>query len=219
LLIAIRVEAAPSGYFVDSSQVSAPRPIWVADTTGDFSISIRRSIPDSLSERLLAIAEATYPPRELLIRIAAGKGYEMGSDTAGAVLWWCEGLGASRVPYAVTAGALDHYTGLTELYRERRFREAGTRPLFWSELVYRATIAFRDTFNMDGASYSNVFVAHLRLVWTYDDGTFLPFTKAHRVVVLTHAGEVLAVHGDGATEEKLSISRHRGIGRQERIWR
>lgn len=135
LFFAIRADAAPPGYFVDSSQAHAPRPTWREDTSGDFTFSVRRGFPDSTAARLLGSAEATYPPGDLLVGIAAEKGYEMGSDTAGVSLWWCKGVGARRVPYAVTAGALEHYVRLTQLYREREFREAGTHPLFWSELV------------------------------------------------------------------------------------
>jgi hypothetical protein len=119
----------------------------------------------------------------------------------------------------VTAGALEHYLGLVQLYREQQFREAGTRPLFWSELVYRATIAERDTFRLRDASFTDVHVAALTLLWSYDDGTFRPEIEAHRVVVLSSQGEILAVDGDGSATEKVSISTHRGVGREERILR
>ncbi|HEY7728576.1 MAG TPA: hypothetical protein VID50_08990 [Candidatus Eisenbacteria bacterium] len=209
--------AAPAGYYVDSVQAASPRPVWSDASDGEFTYKLRRGFPDSTAARLLGIAEATYPPRSLLVRLAVAKGYEMGSDTAGVPLWWCSGVGERRIPYAVTAGALEHYLNLTRLYRERAFREAGTRPLFYSELLYRATIAERDSFILNGTTYAGVHVAHLNLAWTYDDGTFLPLTEARRIVVLSADGSVLAVEGDGAAEEKVSISTHRGIGRKEQL--
>jgi hypothetical protein len=209
----------PPGYSVDSVQAAAPRPTWSDASDGDFTYTIRRGFPDSTAARLLGIAEAVYPPRDLLVRLAAEKNYEMGADTAGSPLWWCSGVGQSRIPYAVTAGALEHYLKLTQLYREREFREAGTRPLFFSELIYRATIAERDSFTLKGTPHRGVYVANLTLAWSYDDGTFLPLVEARRVVVLSPAGEVLAVEGDGGAEEKVSISTHRGIGRKEEILR
>ena len=218
-LAAAPVRAAPPGYTVDSVQAAAPRPTWSDATDGEFTYTVRRGFPDSTAARLLGIAEATYPPRDLLVRLAVEKGYEMGSDTAGASLWWCTGTGERRIPYAVTAGALAYYLRLSDLYREREFRQAGTRPLFSSELVYRATIAERDSFTLRATPYRGVYVASLTLAWSYDDGTFLPLTEARRVVVLSPGGEVLAVEGDGAAEEKVSISSHRGIGRQEHILR
>jgi len=143
--------------------------------------------------------------------------YETGSDTAHVPLWWCNGPAERRVPYAVTAGALDHYFKLTQLYRERMFRGARTRPIFWSELAYRATIASRERFTLGSGEYPNVYVAHLTLAWLYDDGTFTQHTQGHRVVVLAPSGEVLAVDGDGSAVERVSISTHRGIGRHEQI--
>jgi len=210
-------EGAAPGYYVDSLQAFAPRPISSEERSGDFTYAIRRGFPDSTAQRLLGIAEAVYPSRDTLIRIALQNGYEMGSDTARAALWWCKGPGESRVHYAVTAGALEHYLKLTRFYRERKFREAGTRPIVWSELVYGATIAHREMFTLGSVEYPNVYVAHLTLAWTYDDGTFTPYAQAHRVVVLTASGELLAVDGDGTAEERVSISTHRGIGRHEQI--
>lgn len=209
--------AMPPGYFVDPLEAAAPRPTWSDASDGEFTYTIRRGFPDSTAGRLLGIAEATYPPRDILVRIAVEKGFEMGSDTAAVPLWWCSGIEERRIPYAVTAGALAHYLKLTRLYRERAFREAGTRPLFLSELLYRATIAERDSFTLRGAEYTGVYVANLSLAWTYDDGTFLPLTEARRVVVLSPAGAVLAVDGDGAAEEKVTFSTHRGVGRKEQI--
>jgi hypothetical protein len=198
-------------------QAFTPRPTQSEETSGDFTYSIRRGFPDSTAARLLGIAEAVYPSREALLEIALENAYEMGSDTARVPLWWCRGPGEARVPYSVTAGALDHYFKLTQLYRERMFREAGTRPIFWSELAYRATIAHREQFILGSVEYSNVYVAHLTLAWLYDDGTFTPYTQGHRVVVLAPSGEVLAVDGDGSAVERVSISTHRGIGRHEQL--
>lgn len=214
-----RAEALPPGYFVDSAEVSAPLPSRLEESDGEFTVAIRRSAPDRSSVRLLAIAEATYPPRDLLAGVAATKGFEMGSDSAGVPLWWCDGVGAARVPYAVTAGAVEYYQGLTQLYRKRSFREAGTRPLFASALMYHASIARLDTFSLKGHLFRDVHVARLRLTWSYDDGTFVPSCVLDRVLVLAPDGDVLAVEGDGTAAEKVTFSKHRGIGRQERLFR
>jgi hypothetical protein len=57
------------------------------------------------------------------------------------------------------------------------------------------------------------------LLWTYDDGTFMPTARAVRTVVLSSTGDLLAVDGDGKAEEKVTMSAHRGIGRQEKVLR
>lgn len=214
-----RAGALPPGYFVDSAEVSAPFPSRLEESDGEFTFAIRRDVPNMSSARLLSIAEATYPPRDLLVGIAATKGFEMGPDSAGVSLWWCDGVGAARVPYAVTTGAIEYYQGLTELYRKRSFREAGTRPLFGSVLVYHASIARLDTFSLRGRLFRDVHVARLKLSWSYDDGTFVPSCALDRVLVLAPDGDVLAVEGDGTAAEKVTFSKHRGIGRQERLFR
>ena len=207
---------APRGYSVDGAQAVESRTASEEESSGDFTLSVRRAFPDSTQERLLGIAEATYPSRGLLVRLAEQNGYEIGSDTAGVPLWWAKGVGEARIPYALTAGALSFYTRLIELYRDAAFREAGSQPLFSARLVYRASVAPRDSFVLGRELYTDAFVAHQELVWTYDDGTFEPLVVARRVVVLRKDGTVLAVDGDGGTREKVSISSHRGIGRAER---
>jgi hypothetical protein len=213
---ALPAEAAPPGYAVDSTQAAEPRPASEEESSGAFTLSVRRSFPDSVGERLLGIAEAIYPPRGLLVRMAERNGYEIGPDTAGVPLWWAKGVGEARIPYALTAGTLAYYTRLIQLYRDGAFRQAGSEPLFTGRLVYRASIAPRDTFALGRELYTDAFVAHQELVWTYDDGTFEPLVVARRVVVLRRDGTVLAIDGDGGTREKVAISSHRGIGRAER---
>src|SRR6185436_2002375 len=99
----------PPGYFVDSIQACTPRPRLVQYNDGNFTLSISRAYRDSTEMRLLGIAEATYPPRQLLEILSEVHGTELGGDTAGVPLWWHEGVGVHRVPYAVTAGALEYY--------------------------------------------------------------------------------------------------------------
>src|SRR2546426_9573355 len=151
--------ATPPGYFVDSTQASAERPRNLVVSDGDFTLSIQRSYYSRLEERIMGIAEATYPSRDSLLVLAIERANEIGSDSARTPLWWCDGLGVSRVPYAVTAGALEHYMKLTESFRSHNFRGAWTRNLFWTDLSYRASIAPRDEYHFQGGSVANVYVA------------------------------------------------------------
>ncbi len=215
LFPAIPARALPADYWVHSPRALDAASARQEVKDGDYTMSIVRTYPDSLAGRLLGIAEAVYPPRDLLIGLAAERGDEFGSDTTQGPVWWSQGTGLRRVPYAVTAGAIDHYARLTLHYRDRGFLEPGVRPLFSSEFLYQATIARRGTFHLGAAQYEDVYVALLDLLWTYDDGTFIPLVKARRVVVLTPAGEVLAVDGDGQADEQVFMSSRRGLGRQE----
>ncbi len=211
--------ASPPGYFVDSTQAVAERVADKVAADGDFTISIHRHYEDATGARLLAIAEATYPPRDRLVGIAIERGFEMGSDTARVPLWWCDGPGATRVPYAITAGAIEHYTRFTERFRAHQFREAWAHHLWWSDLDYRAKIEHRDHYDFVGGSVEDVYVVEMNLSWGYDDGTFVPVSVAHRIVVLTRDGTVIGVEGDGETVEQVFFSSHRAPGRHDTIMR
>ena len=209
----------PPGYFIDSAQLAEERPKHREALDGDFTLSIHRKYEDELGERLLNIAESTYPPRDRLIDRAIERGTEIGGDSARTSLWWSDGLGVSRVPYAVTAGALAHYTGLTERFRAHNFRGAMDHNLFWTELRYKASIALQDRYYMKDSTLTNVYVAEMSLAWSYDDGTFVPVSLAHRVVVMTRDGSVLSVAGDGFTDAQVYLSEHRGIGHSHSLMR
>jgi hypothetical protein len=209
----------PSGYYIDPAQAAEGRPTDRVEADGDFTLSIHRRYEDPLGAHLLDIAEAVYPPRERLIGRAIDEGTEIGSDSARVPLWWCDGVGVSRVPYAVTAGALKHYAELTDRFRRHNFRGAWDHNLFWTEFHYEASIVFHDHYYMEDSTASNVYVADMSLSWSYDDGTFVPVSLAHRVVVLSPSGDVISVEGDGFTDEQVYQSSHRGIGRAESLMR
>ncbi len=216
---AARGTTLPPGYYLDPAQARAERPIERVESDGDFTLSIHRKYEDALGARLLNIAEAVYPPRDLLVGRAIQQGAEIGSDSAGTSLWWAEGLGVSRVPYAVTAGALEHYAGITDRFRAHNFRSVSDPNLFWTDLRYEASIQFHDHYYKQDSTLTNVYVAELSLAWSYDDGTFVPVSLAHRVVVLSRDGSVLSVAGDGYTDEQVYPSSHRGIGRTRTLMR
>ncbi len=208
-----RAAAMPPGYFVDSTQVASEElPLDRVEADGDFTLSIHRKYDSPLGERLLNVAEATYPPRDRLVGQAIERGTEVGSDSARTSLWWIDGLGVSRVPYAVTVGALRHYADLTDKFRRHNFWGAWDHNLFWTELRYDASIAFRETYYVQDSTLTNVYVAEMNLAWAFDDGTFAPVSLAHRVVVLSPDGSVISVEGDGDTKEQVYFSSHRGIG-------
>jgi hypothetical protein len=214
--------ALPPGYFVDPEHAAATRHDRWEETEwelGDFTISIQRKAPDLHQAGLLARAEATYPSRDVMIAIALQRGHELGSDSSRGNLWWHRGIGPSRLPYAVTLAAIDYYAGLTERFRRRQFREAGTRSLYSSRLVYEGSIQHRDRFSVWHSEYRDVYVASLHLVWAWDDGIFDSFTEATRTVVLDRSGEVLAVSGDRAFDEDVVISGWRERVREARASR
>lgn len=211
---------APAGYTIDSLDAVSERPVWEEAKDGSFTYSIRRVFSDSTEARMLAIAEAVYPPRDALAGIAARAYYEMGSDTAGVPLWWCRGIGARRIPYAVTAGTLQHFLRLTRRFRDHNFWETGMGGgLFWTDFIYHARITATPSFTYRNREFTNVYVVEIVFAWAYDDGTFVPVTETMRTVVLSQRGDVLAVEGDGRADEQVRLSEHRGIGRIDHVMR
>ena len=208
----------PPGYFIDTEQVQALRHDRWESTEwelGDHTVSIRRVAPDFHQAGLLAVAEATYPPRDLMLSLADLGGHELGSDSERGNLWWYQGVGLNRLPYAVTLAAIDYYAGLTERFRSHRFVGTATRLPHSSRLVYEGSISHRERFTMADEDYHDVYVARLHLVWAWDDGIFDSSTEATRTVVLGRAGDVLAVSGDRAFEEDVVISGWRDrVGRE-----
>lgn len=211
--------AMPLGYFIDSTQAFAPRPDLADYGDGDFTLLISREYDDSTAARLLGIAEATYPPRSTLTGLSNARGTEIGPDSARISLWWYDGVGVGRVPYAVTAGALSYYTRLTERFRSHNFWGSFAHPLFWTDLSYHATITYEKEFYVGRDHYTNVYVAEMNLLWCFDDGTFVPGSLAHRMVILEPEGDVLLVLGDGETRESVRFSTHRAVGGVDTVMR
>jgi hypothetical protein len=209
----------PAGYSINGTQARFAPPPPCDDKSKDYVCRIDRSASDSVGSLLLPVAEAVYPPRNLLSNIAAREGHDMGSDTVGVALWWCQGSGARRIPYAVTRGALDYYLKLTRKYRDRDYHEPGAQTMFSSDLVYTATIARRVEFAIGDKAFADVYVASIGLSWSYDDGTFVPTVSARRTVVLSPRGDLLAVDGDGLAVEDVTFSDHRGMGRSSELRR
>lgn len=211
------VDPSAAGYYVDWKAVRVPPPAPREESEGLYTCSIQREAADTTASRILAIAECAYPPRDLLAATAAEKGYEFGADTARVPLWWSRGKNARRMPYAATRAALQYYLELTRKYRENEHREPGMQPIFTSRLIYHASIEWQPDFDLGPKKFRDVWEAHVALSWTYDDGVFLPFVAVRRTVVLSRAGAILAVDGDGACSEEVSISANRSVGRTRQL--
>jgi hypothetical protein len=207
----------PPGYYVDAAHAGEARPTW-RDRPGDaYTYSIRREFPDSTAGWLLGIAEAIYPPRALMVTLAVIHNRELGPDTTGTPLWWCDGPGLRRVPYAVTARAYEHYAALIDDLKDRTIMRPGTPHPLYAGMQYRATIAERDGVSAPDTAPRKTYVAYLSLLWSYDDGVFFTSFEADRTVVLHADGEVVSVGGDGRAREEVSpsqaIGHRRGLSR------
>jgi hypothetical protein len=161
-------------------------------------VSIQRHFATAEEEALIGIAEGVCPDREdALAAAAAGYRDTLESEAGEDCLWWYD-RHCIRIPYAITAGAIDYYVA-----RIDQLRQVPSLCLFYPSalLDYEARVEFRDSVTNGDKQYENVYLADMTLsysemvAWLAGTG----FEK-QRHVLLTPEGEVLAVFGDGTTE-------------------
>jgi hypothetical protein len=158
-------------------------------------ITIHREASDAAQEKMIATAEAARPDA-VTLRKAIGDGPEPKDVSQ---WWYREELGI-RIPFAVTAEAVEYYTKRVGDYGKQEFKRY-IEPS--SSVHYHASVAFHAQFGHDDRKFADVHVVTLNLVFKQNfaaTGTEgMEFTK-ERKVVLDSKGKVLAVIGDGPTE-------------------
>jgi hypothetical protein len=172
----------------------AKEKIWPANPE-KHRITIRREASDAAQAKMIATAEAASPEAAAL-RKAMGDSPEV----INASQWWYREDFGIRIPFAVTAGAVDYFTKLVGDYGKQEFKRY-VEPS--SSVDYHASVAIHAQFERDGRKFADVHVVTLKLVFAQNfaaTGTEgMQFEKV-RTVVLDAAGKVLAVYGDGPTE-------------------
>lgn len=169
-------------------------------TGGGCSIEVTRAFRTPEEERLIGIAEVTYPLRDA---IAPPDVAMLRPIPARKHLWWLgpdEGL---RVPYAVTMDALLYYIDRVQRYGRGTppDKEPGAMPV--SHLNYSASVTHQSSFARDKATYLDVHVVELRLEWAAGSvgnngmSSAAGFTL-DRTVLINRNGQVVAVFGDRA---------------------
>ena len=158
-------------------------------------ISIRREAADAAQKMMISTAEKTRPDAEALRKA-------MGDDPQpkDAFQWWYREELGIRIPFAVTAEAVDYFSKLVGDYGKQEFKRY-VEPS--SSVDYHASVAFHLRFEHNGRKFADVHVVTLKLVFMQNfaaTGTEgMQFEKV-RTVVLDANGKVLAIGGDGPTE-------------------
>ena len=187
----------PSVYSLTSREISLMYPGIGQDTTRRaFVVSIRRSFRNPEEERLIRIAEETYPPPEAILAIAGSRpGPEALSKEKR--LWWYDSFDGVRLPYAVTMDAVRYYLTLSQALARGDTTETGIR-MKRSEFSYHASIAARpSTYSRDGRVFKDVYVVNMGLTWSnYCGSECACWFRLDRTVVLRPDGTVLCVFGD-----------------------
>lgn len=160
---------------------------------GNYKIEIHRTFKNSREEKLLRIAEATYPNRERVLEAASGFRGGKYFEPSPEPLWWYDNFDYTRILYSITAAAVKYYWDMSEKF---------TR----TSLDYRADINYHKQYAFGGQTYKRVYVAVMHLDWSCYCGVMCGvYLNKDRTVILSRSGKVLRVEGDQA--EPYAVSR------------
>ncbi|HEV8325711.1 MAG TPA: hypothetical protein VG389_29140 [Myxococcota bacterium] len=176
------------------------------DLPAPFEVQVRRDAGGPDQARALCLAEAAYPPRADVLAAIDGAHFKLGAVPSDARLWWYSAFDGVRLAYAVTGDALRYYLDLTTAFARGERAPAGAAvKMLASRLEYAATVRRARTFTRDGRTFADVWVVEMRLDWRDYCGPLcaMGFGKT-RTVVLSAAGEVLALFGDGPAAAVVS---------------
>lgn len=161
-------------------------------------ISIQREAADDQEKKLIAAAEKSLPD-------AAALAKAIGKDATGIAQpqtgpWWNKEVLGIRIPFAVTADAVDYYNKLVTEYGQQKLVRF-TRPS--SEFSYHAKVARHAAFELEGKSLQNVTVVTMTLKFRQNFVASVAeafgFEKSRTVVFDKH-GKILGIQGDGDVE-------------------
>jgi len=183
------IESAPAAMLEGSEPKN-----WPADPE-KHKAEVQRKPDDKKQEAMIAAAEAAQPDPKALREAAA--------DSKIAVVnhqWWYKLELGTRIPFAITADAVEYYLRMVENNGKQAFKSY-LQPS--SNVNYQAAVAFHKEFTSGEKVFQNVHVVTLKLKFSQNfvsDQTSGMFFTKERVVILDEAGKVLLITGDGPTE-------------------
>jgi hypothetical protein len=202
----ISAQGPPGYYFVQGPEL--PDSLIEISGDGRFVISVRRDAVTREEARLIARAESLYPDPALIEREVATlladprnqrgvweERLRAAAAEPGPRWWWS--VSDPWWPFAVTAGAVEHYVEAARRLRDAPGPGVPREPDALSSVrfEYRATVAPRDAGH----------VVDLSITWSYHCGSVCGNRFSHtRRVVFDADGEVVEVEGDGLAEVLVS---------------
>lgn len=162
-----------------------------------FIAIVTRGFRNAEEERLLRIAEETYPPTEAVLSIAGSRpGREALSKEKR--VWWYDEFDGVRLPYAVTMDAVRYYLGLTQALGRGDTTQTNGIRMKRSTFSYHANISARPaTYSRDGRVFEDVYVVEMGMRWSNYCGSLCACDfDLDRTVVLRRDGTILCVFGD-----------------------
>lgn len=169
-----------------------------ADTVARaFVATVHRNFRDAEEERLVRIAEETFPPREAVLAVAESRPGRH-APTEGDRLWWYDEFDGVRLPYAVTLDAVRYYLRMAQAMGRGDSARVGGLRMKRCKFSYSAGISDRpSTYSRDGRVFHDVIIVDLHLSWSDVCGSLCACSfQLDRTVVLRQDGTVLCVFGD-----------------------
>jgi hypothetical protein len=184
-------------YDVDSRQISLVYQGTEQDTMRRaFEATVNRTFSSPEEERLLRIAEETYPPVEAVLSILDSR--KSGDLSQEKRLWWYGDFDGVRLPYAVTMDAVRYYLGL--LQAMGRGDSTATRGLRMkrASFSYHAHVSsLVSAYSRNGRVFHDVYIVEMGLKWSNYCGSLCAcWFDLDRTVILRRDGTVLCVFGD-----------------------
>jgi len=126
-----------------------------------FVATVHRNFSNIDEERLICIAEETYPPLESVLSVADSRRDTLTKEKR---LWWYGAFDGVRLPYAVTLDAVRYYLKLTQALGRGDSSQTGGIRMKSSEFSYHANVSpLNPTYSRDGRVFHDVYVVEMGL--------------------------------------------------------
>lgn len=158
--------------------------------------TVRREFRTPLEERLLRIAEETYPPAKAVAFVANDRAdrKELAKTPR---LWWYGHFDGVRLPFAITMDAVRYYFQLVQQMGRGETTAAISIPMKACEFGYVAKVSGPKDYRRKEQSYSDVYVVEMHLKWfNYCSPLCACWFDLDRTVLIRADGHVLCVFGD-----------------------
>ncbi|MEK7317199.1 MAG: hypothetical protein AAB011_13540 [Candidatus Eisenbacteria bacterium] len=171
-----------------------------------YSVECRREFKTPEEDRLLRIAEETYPGKASVV--AKGPELEKGrTSPASEVLrpWAFNEVDGVQAPYAVTMDGVRYYVARVRAYAG--WDSSSSRGIWMktASFQYSASISPKGVYSREGRVFHDVWIVELSMRWASYCGNLCSVGFSHdRTVLLDRAGAVLAVFGDRSPKVMVS---------------
>jgi hypothetical protein len=161
-----------------------------------FVATIHRTFQTPAEERLLRIAEETYPPSKA-IALFADERLDRKALRREKRLWWYDQFDNVRIPFAVTGDAVRYYVALAQAFGSGDTARTHRWRMKHCQFEYSATVSRVPRFARYGREFDDVYVVEMKLSWFNYCGPVCALSfHLDRTVVLRADGTVLCVFGD-----------------------